>query len=76
MTTPIAPQDVLAYLDLIERRDDFLNRVAFGDRLGQSFFNVLPHMDQRILAGTVVDPFHHDDWPSVCSALDYLLERN
>lgn len=70
------PQDVLAYLDLIERRDDFIAIWARGQRMGQAFFNVLPHSDQRILSGSVEDPFHRDDWPSVCAALDYLLERN
>lgn len=42
-------------------------------RMGQSFMNVLPHEYESKLTGSLLDPFHKDDLPSVLKALDYLI---
>lgn len=79
---PSQTEDVFAFMELVVPKFDGLNFTQVylevrnsGWRIGQAFFNFIPGEYQKILSSSPADPFHKDDWDSVCGALDYLLER-
>lgn len=79
---PSTADDLMAFLELIDpelTRDEFFRRFEEKRnqhyRRGQFFMSVLPTGYNRILTGSLVDPFYADDWESVFRALDYLLDR-
>lgn len=73
MNEDLTFEDALDYLGREGRSHYFHIMNIKNMRVGQAWFNTLPHEDAMKLRGKLVDPFHRDKKEDIVAALKYLL---
>lgn len=65
------------YLDLQGGSSEaYRNNLAYGQRLGQAFFNALSEYDKGRILATPHDPFYSTEQDKVYKSLEFLIDTH